>query len=149
MLRTTQKIRTPPHPRASEEGILKGQCPLSRRRHVSPIPLHRRTSPQQKEHFAARRIMGTPKNPRTIAPHGRAPQRAAKRQTVRHRRSDAPGAISPPEIGSGGAHRTKTPSPARHLIHIRSAALLPLTHAAHPQNHLIQTPKRTASGRFS
>jgi len=73
-------------------------------RQPQPItPPHIR--PQKKGISPPEENFGTPRNLRAPASHGKAPQRAAKKQTVRHRRSDAPGAISPPEIGSGGAHR--------------------------------------------
>jgi len=53
------------------------------------------------------------RHPLPAPTHEKPPQPTPNGQTVRHRLSDAPGAISLPEIGSGGAHRTRQPAGSR------------------------------------
>jgi len=93
--------------RASEEGILKGRCPLSRRRHASPKAVphptarNRRAFRRPKKSWEQQRLLSQPR--RMGRPHnGR-----RNRQTVRHRRGDAVNDC-PPKAAGGRQKHTHT-----------------------------------------
>ena len=90
--------------RASEVGILKGQCPLSRRRHANPKAVphptarNRRAFRRPEKSWEQQRLLAQPR--RMGRPHnGR-----RNRQTVRHRRGDAVNDCPPKAAGGRQKH---------------------------------------------